>query len=138
MPRLCHEPCAGCSADAHKLRAEVADLLSGARSKGYVATVVKSSSCTRQWPHLRRGSGGCGIVAGCRNGVLVVWHVDPDDLTGKPVRIGASIAGGVTALACSPGGQRDDGLCEVHSCAVHRLCDVTEGLCFAAVLCEGA
>ena len=69
--------------------------------------------CSSQRSCRGRGADTCGIVAGCRNGALVIWRVDPDDLTGKPVRLGASIAAGVTALACSPGGRRNDGLCEV-------------------------
>ncbi len=90
-------------------------------NRGFVLTPSQHVSAAVS---AHRGTDSCGIVAGCRNGVLVVWHVDPDDLTGKPVRFGAGIAGGVTALACSPGGQRHDGICEVRSCAAQGpLCD---------------
>ena len=74
-----------------------------------------------------RGTDSCGIVAGCRNGVLVVWEVNPNDLSGKPVRVGLGIAGGVTALACAPNGRQAEGPWEVRGATTRWLWGVLGG-----------
>ncbi len=62
------------------------------------------------WP-MHKCRDGSGIVAGCRNGVLVSW-LPGEHLTGKPVRL--VTVPGVTALACSPISCKGEGCSEVH------------------------